>query len=212
MTTYNGTAVADTTIAFQKGITLQQGRALRDNPIAIAEGAAGAPYVAAGWHPYDGVTVGDGADGVIYDFAVDGAVNSVTSPNFVDGYEYQFHFEGLTINGNYTLGAQWYAETSAAYSTIFNILTWSAFSGYPLYGLIYAIHPRMISKLFRYEGDGGTMASSNATSAFNDALSGGRVSRSTAQKMLNAKFTVGSGGTFQSGKIFMFKRLCFNAA
>lgn len=45
MTTYNGAAVADTTIAFQKGITLQQGRALRDNPIAIAEGAAGAPRV-----------------------------------------------------------------------------------------------------------------------------------------------------------------------
>lgn len=43
MTTYNSGAVADAVIAFQKGITLQQGRALRDNPIAMFEGAAGAP-------------------------------------------------------------------------------------------------------------------------------------------------------------------------
>ena len=46
MTTYNAAAVADTVIAFKKGITLQQGRALRDNPIAIAEGASGAPKIA----------------------------------------------------------------------------------------------------------------------------------------------------------------------
>ena len=48
MTTYNGAAVADSTIAFQKGITLQQGRALRDNPLAIAEGSPGAPRVQGG--------------------------------------------------------------------------------------------------------------------------------------------------------------------
>lgn len=47
MTTYNASAVADAIIAHKKGITLQQGRALRDNPIAMAEGAAGAPKVAA---------------------------------------------------------------------------------------------------------------------------------------------------------------------
>jgi len=42
MTTYNAGAVSNTAIAYQKPITLQQGRALRDNPIAIAEGATGA--------------------------------------------------------------------------------------------------------------------------------------------------------------------------
>jgi len=45
MATWNFAAVADAVIAFKKGITLQQGRALRDNQIAIAEGAAGAPRV-----------------------------------------------------------------------------------------------------------------------------------------------------------------------
>ena len=45
MTTYNGAAVSDAAIAFQKPITLQQGRALRNNPIAMAEGASGAPRI-----------------------------------------------------------------------------------------------------------------------------------------------------------------------
>jgi|GEM_PF-4375671 len=40
---YNESAVSNTAIAFQKPITLQQGRALRDNPIAMFEGASGAP-------------------------------------------------------------------------------------------------------------------------------------------------------------------------
>lgn len=45
MTTYDASAVSNSVIAHEKGITLQQGRALRDNPIAIAEGSAGAPRV-----------------------------------------------------------------------------------------------------------------------------------------------------------------------
>lgn len=59
MTTYNYAAVADAAIAFEKGMTLQQGRALRDNPIAITEAAAGAPQivVAALRQAYNSVTV-----------------------------------------------------------------------------------------------------------------------------------------------------------
>lgn len=45
MATYDSAAVSDTVIAHQNGITLQQGRALRDNPIAMAEGKANAPKV-----------------------------------------------------------------------------------------------------------------------------------------------------------------------
>lgn len=46
MTTYSASAVSDTVIAYKKSITLQVGRALRDNPIAMFEGAAGAPRLA----------------------------------------------------------------------------------------------------------------------------------------------------------------------
>lgn len=54
MPTYNSAAVSDTAIAFQKPITLQQGRALRDNPLAIAEADSSAPRIVAAainnWH------------------------------------------------------------------------------------------------------------------------------------------------------------------
>lgn len=43
MTTYNAASVTDAVIAYQKPITLQQGRALRDNPLAVAEADATAP-------------------------------------------------------------------------------------------------------------------------------------------------------------------------
>ena len=45
MTTYNAATVSDAAIAYENAITLQQGRALRDNPLAIAEGAVDAPKV-----------------------------------------------------------------------------------------------------------------------------------------------------------------------
>jgi len=43
MTAYNAPAVADAVIAYQKPITLQQGRALRDNPKAMGEADASVP-------------------------------------------------------------------------------------------------------------------------------------------------------------------------
>lgn len=63
--------------------------ALRDNPIALAEAASGAPVVFAGWHPYNKVTVGDGATGKFYDFAIHGLQTSFDTPDFEDGYEYR---------------------------------------------------------------------------------------------------------------------------
>lgn len=47
MATYNASAVSNAAIAHQKPITLQQGRALRDNPLAVFEGDGTAPRIAA---------------------------------------------------------------------------------------------------------------------------------------------------------------------
>lgn len=79
--------------------------ALRDNPIAIAEGASGTPVVSTGWHPVDKVTVGDGKTGIIYDSAVNGVVASIVTPDFEDGFEYRLiavdlgHNDTLTNRG-----------------------------------------------------------------------------------------------------------------
>lgn len=74
------------------------GMALRDNVAATAEGASGAPVLSSGWHPYNKVTVGDSATGIIYDFAIDGAVASVITPTLVDGYDYMIHWSGISAN------------------------------------------------------------------------------------------------------------------
>lgn len=201
MTTYNGAAVADTTIAFQKGITLQQGRALRDNPIAIAEGAAGAPYAAAGWHPYNGVTVGDGATGTIYDFAIDGSVASIETPNFVDGYEYMITFDSLAQAGsNRTIA--WYRETSAAWSTSFVIPNETTDA------LIKVFAPRMVSNTMFFNMDFSDPFPTNGLVTQSSSPSSYSLAMTTAQKVLKARFQSGIG-TFSGGSIRMFRRRCY---
>jgi len=100
-----------------KPILGSTGMALRDNVAAAAEAATGAPVVVAGWHPYDMVKIGDGADGVFYDFAVDGTVATITTPDFADGYEYAICLTGLGCSATHRLVVSLYKETDAAYQT-----------------------------------------------------------------------------------------------
>lgn len=115
------TNLANSIFLVGKKITSSTGLALRDNLLAALRGEPAAPYVAAGWHPYDGVNVGDGNDGVIYDVAVHGAVASVVSPDFVDGYEYMLVMSGIdsTLSvDNFFIEV--YQETSGSYLIISN--------------------------------------------------------------------------------------------
>lgn len=73
--------------------------ALRDNPVAVAEGATGAPLLSSGWHPYDAVTVGDGVTGELWSFAADGVVQYVTTPTLEAGYDYKLICLGISFNG-----------------------------------------------------------------------------------------------------------------
>jgi hypothetical protein len=70
--------------------------ALRDNPVAIAEGAAGAPVVRGGWHSWNGTTYGPSA--LIYDAAVDGNVTSIETPVLDESYEYRLDIQDLSRN------------------------------------------------------------------------------------------------------------------
>ncbi|HCZ00185.1 MAG: hypothetical protein A3D16_12110 [Rhodobacterales bacterium RIFCSPHIGHO2_02_FULL_62_130] len=97
--------------------------ALRDDPIAIAEGAIGAPVTAAGWHPYNSTLNGTG-DGKFYDFAVHGAVASIETPAFADGYEYMIIFDDLKKAGTgVDFRIELYRDTAAAYSSAFVLLS-----------------------------------------------------------------------------------------
>jgi len=80
-------------------VTEQMLIAFRDNPIALLQGAAGAPINHFAWHPFDAVLNGDGATGLYYDFAVSGG-SRVNSPLFEDGYEYRFCVRGISQTGS----------------------------------------------------------------------------------------------------------------
>lgn len=86
------TTISNASLVVGEPITAPQGTALRDNPLAIAEGDTTAPVNQAVWHPYDKVTNGDANIGRIYDSATEGALTAVESGTFVAGFEYRFRY------------------------------------------------------------------------------------------------------------------------
>jgi hypothetical protein len=115
--------ILDAEIEPEAPIISSLGYRWRDNPIAIAQGVSGADVVAAGWHPYDKLSVGDSNDGTFYDAAIDGSVASVASPAFEDGYEYAVLVEGIGSASTTTFDARLYTDTSATWGA------WIALTG-----------------------------------------------------------------------------------
>lgn len=174
--------------------------ALRDNPMAIAESASGAPVVFAGWHPYDKVTVGDGKAGLIYDAAVNGTVANVVTPDFEDGFEYRIIAHGLSHNDTVTnreLTLEFYKQTSASYVTC---ISFGANSSSAQFGMDATIMmPRITStwhmaSFFAYSG-GSLYTTANVVGAYSV----------TAQKVLRARIDF-SVGSIDNGKIWLFRR------
>lgn len=177
--------------------------ALRDNPIAMAEAASGAPVNVMGWHPVDKVTVGDGKQGVIYDVAVNSTVSQVETPEFEDGYEYRIIVSGLshTSGASRNFRVQLYGVTSGSYATVYTAAT-AITSAQKVSAEIEIPVPRLIKdyQLIR------AMVSSNGTI---DANSIGQLS--SGQKYLKA--AVGfSVGEVDDGKVWLFRRREFASA
>lgn len=141
MTTY--TDHADALFDPGKPILGATGLEARDNAISVAEGGSNAPVLAAGWHPYDMVKVGDGNDGVIWDFAVDGALASIASPAFADGYEYALFFEAIEFSAAPVLTIDLRKEVDAAYETCYTSNPSTMATGTPYYGLVRVMWPRI---------------------------------------------------------------------
>lgn len=198
MATYNAAAVSNTAIAFKKPITLQQGRALRDNPDAAFEGSSGAPYTQAQWHPYNGVYWGTGSFGVIYNVATDGAVSSVVTPDFEDGYEYLLLFDEIGSSLAPDLTIELYGETSASYGTAMPVLSATGLAEFT--GAIAINRPRFSRAKCVVSGhySNGAATGAGATFVYADR-------RGTAQKRLRARIAV-STGTINAGRIRMYRR------
>lgn len=167
-------------------------KALALNPVAIAEGATGAPYVATGWHPYNGVNVGDAATGIIYDFAVHGAVANVVSPDFEDGYEYLFI--GVGIDSSVAVNTflmDVYRETTGAYIAAAS-KSYASTLAVDLAFRVPALSPMVASTRF----------------FFDETTMDGGVSVSPSQRLLRARFRF-DFGNIAGGTIRMLRRLAF---
>jgi hypothetical protein len=150
------------------------------NPEARLDQTSG-PIIPGVWHPYDMVDWDDGADGVIYDNAVDGNLSTVVSPDFVDGYEYRFLGIDLIQNINGTEVLELYGETADAYDADNVDLLMTTTRNQ----LEVTVHfPRLVERVHRVTGYVNT---NNA----NESRIEGSSYYSTAQKILKARFNTG---------------------
>lgn len=182
-------------------------QALRDNVIATTEGAAGAPVNQSAWHPYNMIAYGDGNYGKIYDFAVNGAVTTIVTPDFVDGYEYRLRFSEISLAAVATFPnafqLQLYRETDGAYGTALSLGTMTA-NAVRLSGQIEINRPRVVSTTH--------IVSWNVSAAYSvdggwSAPGGGGVCVRAAQKRLRARVLFSDPGSTDSGVIYMDKKL-----
>jgi len=178
-----------------KPILGSTGMALRDNVAAAAEAADDAPVLVAGWHPYDMVKIGDGNDGVFYDFAVNGTQSTITTPDFADGYEYAIRFADFGCSAASALKVDLYRETDAAYTTVWTSANTTAEAAY---GWV-EIHAPRVAGTEHFVTARAAMAANPeaATSGFWDA---------TVQKILRARISWSGGANIDAGTAKLYRR------
>lgn len=206
MTTYTTISGALVAVGAKPFATTVQ--ALRDNPLAIAEGTTGAPVVAAGWVPYGKVTAGDANTGLIYSFAVSGAVATVTSPDFVDGWEYAFLLDRISVNNSAnSIRVNFYRETAAAYAGTMNITGATVATTYSGFIIVNSARRSLHGHAFTYA----TLVDSAAS--ITPASQSGELTvahGATRDKILRAQFSPPTAN-FLGGDIYMFKRRDYSA-
>lgn len=166
--------------------------------------AATMPAAIAGWHPYDMVTAGDGADGLIYDQAVDGDMAAVETPAFEDGYEYLLTWTNTSVWNNISFGiappfkVSAYLETTGAFevavTNTVDLYRADVFSGSALFRT-----PRLVTEHHTVSAD---MYVVNGASL--EPSTGGVVS-AIAEKISKAKIHV-SSYYLDQGQIFLYRR------
>lgn len=169
--------------------------ALRDNVAAAQESAAGAPVSVYGWEPVDKVSVGDGKRGVFYDFSIDGSSSAITTPNFVDGYEYRMIVSDLGSLAAIQVQYEIFGETTGWVEARRIANSYSSVSSFDIEIRMPRISQRNHISIVNSSG-----AASNAGVLFG-----------TAQKVRNARIFFTSSGSSQ-GKAWLFRRREFASA
>jgi hypothetical protein len=186
------TDITNAQVAAGAPLTTALMTALRDNLEATANGLAGAPpLIGTGWTPYDMVTAGDGATGVIWSFAVDGSFTNLDTPVFVNGYEYALFYDDIrTTNFTVAINLSFYLHGDAAFTATGQLGTAAPSSGQALTGISYIPFPRLSKATFSAPSLS-NVASINIKENFKDVINYARIA---------------AAGTVSGGVIVMLKR------
>ena len=194
MTTY--TTIANGDIDQDSRVTQPLMTALRDNPIATAEGVVDAPVVAAAWHPFDAAISGDGADGLIYDNAVDGNVASIETGTLDAGWDYKFIIDELSHNSGSNRGIRVgaYKSVDASYARTFITLAVNSSTSLNLEAsVLLAANPLGTKYL-------------TVVSAGIDAENQNTGIDTNNQETTNLQLDLDGSGNFDAGRVFLFRR------
>jgi len=196
MTTY--TAITNGQVDADSPVDAPLMQALRDNPLSIQEMADGAPPIQGQWHPYDMSTIGDGTDGEIWSQAADGNTNTIVTPDFDDGYQYMFLFNGMgNTAGNQTWRVELYQETAASYTSTADLHALAPAAAVTATWVSYNLRAGN-NTLINISPDTFYGRSATVTlNTLNEAIASG-------DKVLRVRFT--TGGNWNSGSLHLFRR------
>lgn len=197
-------AIAGSEVDPDSPVTSTLMTALEQNPTAIAEAGSGAPIVRAGWMPYDADTVGDGNDGVFYDYDVQGGVSTVETPLFEAGFEYRifiFEVRCATANANFEVEGYYEGLGYALFGTVFTSGGASTdntgFVELPTASLPLRVHPLLVSPF----GGNGATVQTDANLTLSSYLS-------SAAKLTKARLRF-APNSFTHGSMRLYKRRCY---
>ena len=176
------TQIPDTELAVDKPVTFQVMREMRDNTTISS------------WEPYDGI------DGVIWDQDVDGSVTTVSTPQFVDGYEYQLiwnmgrdNSSGTTLD--FSIRSIFPSYTSN-YITVSTALRTRS-------GYLEVLRPRLSRNVFQVAWFGrGTGTTLNSTLAGDSGVINYALTTDDVMDSIDIKVSANT----QHGKVWLYRR------
>jgi hypothetical protein len=176
----------------------------------MGQGQADAPRMHTAWTPFDEV---DGGDGVFWDHAITGNVSEIVTPNFEDGFDYLIRTDDIyATDDEVDINAQFYRETSAAYSSNRFLGTTSFSISGSEFG-VFVGAPRITRNWHRVAS---SLNSGLPAISYTDTFtikrfdtfiysSNDAITHATAQPIRNIKLTTTS--QFSSGKLYMYRRI-----
>lgn len=199
MVTYNAAATANAATGYEDPVTVTLIRGLRDNALAQHEGVTDAPYSGLMWTPFDGVNIGDGNDGEVYNSGTDGSVASVEVGSLAPEYEYRilFYAVGIVSVGTITIAL----NTSGGYSGNHTLATMGSTSD-EVSGYVDLVRSGDASSEYCVINSGLVVHGAPASAVGHIGVSLGAATSVTGFRLVGT-------GNFNSGVIAMQRRLMF---